>query len=82
MLGFTIHSFDKLPINTPFIHNGYDMIKVHHHQYGFAARTGNGETVVLTGKTPVHVATKPTSNINTNAVALVAEVELVRKLRS
>ncbi len=77
MLGFTVRSLDKLPIHTPFVLNGRDMIKVRHPQYGFAARTGDGETVVLAGKTPVHVAKKPEHV--PNALELIQELETIRR---
>ena len=78
MLGFTVRSFGKLPIHTPFVHNGHDMIKVRHPKYGFAARTGEGKTVVLAGKTPGHVVKKPEHV--PNALDLIRELEAVQRV--
>ena len=80
MLGFTVRSFANVPINTAFVRNGHDLIKVRHPQLGFVARTGTGDMVVLLGKTPVHVAEKPTRNMD--AATLVAELEQIQRMRS
>ena len=53
-------SFESLPVNTAFRLHGNDMVKVRHAKLGFAARNVSGQTVVLTGKTPVEVERAPT----------------------
>ena len=77
MLGFTVRSLGTLPLNTPFVRNGHHMLKVAHPTYGFAARTGDGQTVVLSSKTPVHVAQKP---VTADVFGVIRELERIRRV--
>ena len=73
-----IRSLNSLANNTPIEYRGHSLLKVAHPTLGFAARTGNGQTVVLTGKTQVLVAKKPTYGID--ATAIVATVSKIGQM--